>query len=298
MLSRRRMMAVGGGAAIGGLLNSRAAFAGVKAAPDVVQTELERIEAATGGRLGVALVDTGSDRTITYRGEERFPMCSTAKVLACAALLARVDAGNESLERRVRYVAADLVAYSPMTKEHVGGDGVTLAALCEAALTLSDNTAMNLILANVGGPAAVTSFARSLNDPVTRLDRTEPSLNEATPGDPRDTSTPTAMAGSLRKLALGSALSARSRDSLCAWMLANTTGNAKLRAGVPQTWRVGDKTGNGDQGSSNDVAVMWPPNRAPIIAVVYLTGATSVSDDARAAASAEVGRAAAAWVGV
>ncbi len=297
MLSRRQMIIVGGGAVAGGLMGSRTALAGSEVASDVVQTRLQEIEAATGGRLGVTLVDTGSGRTVAYRGGERFPMCSTAKVLACSALLARVDAGQESLDRRIRYTSADLVAHSPATGEHVGGDGMTLAALCEAALTLSDNTAMDLILAALGGPAAVTGFARSLGDPVTRLDRTEPSLNEAAPGDPRDTTTPVAMADDLRKLALGGALSPRSRDHLCAWMVANTTGDAKLRAGVPRLWRVGDKTGNGDQGSSNDIAVMWPPDQPPVVAVVYLTGATSVPEEARAAASAAVGRVATAWIG-
>ncbi len=294
MLSRRQIIAGGGSAVVGSLIAARTGLAGSPAEP--LRAEFERVEAATGGRLGVALLDSGSDRMVAYRADERFPMCSTAKVLACSALLARVDKGQESLDRRIRYTLADLVAHSPATGEHVGGDGMTLAALCEAALTLSDNTAMDLILAALGGPAAVTGFARSLGDPVTRLDRTEPSLNEAAPGDPRDTTTPAAMANNLRKLALGGALSPRSRDQLCEWMVANTTGDAKLRAGVPRPWRVGDKTGNGDQGSSNDVAVMWPPNRAPVVAVVYLTGATAVSEEARAAASAAVGRVATAWI--
>ncbi len=295
MLSRRQIIARGGSAVVGSLIAPRTGLAGSPAEP--LRAEFERVEAATGGRLGVALFDTGSDRTVAYRSDERFPMCSTAKVLACAALLARVDAGQDSLDRRVRYTSADLVTYSPTTKDHVGDDGMTLAALCEAALTLSDNTAMNLVVANVGGPAGVTRFVRSLGDPVTRLDRTETTLNEALPGDPRDTTTPAAMAADLRKVALGPVLSPGSRDRLCAWMTANTTGTAKLRAGVPQTWRVGDKTGTGERGTSNDVAVMWPPNQAPIVAVVYLTGATSVSEEARAAASAAVGRVVASWVG-
>lgn len=295
MLSRRQMIARGGSAVLGGLLTTRTALAG--SAVDPLRAEFESIEAATGGRLGVALLDTGSDRMVAYRGDERFPMCSTAKVLACATLLARVDVGQDSLDRRVRYTSADLVTYSPSTKDHVGDDGMTLASLCEAALTLSDNTAMNLVVANVGGPAGVTRFVRSLGDPVTRLDRTETALNEALPGDPRDTTTPAAMVADLRKVALGPVLSSGSRDRLCAWMAANTTGTAKLRAGVPQTWRVGDKTGTGERGTSNDVAVMWPPNRAPIVAAVYLTGATSVSEEARAAASAAVGRVVPTWVG-
>ena len=295
MHSRRQMLVTSGCAVIGAVLPSPIVFA--KPGPDIFHTEFARIETGTGGRLGVALVDTESDQSVTFRANERFPMCSTAKVLACGALLNRVDAGKESLDRRVLFESADLTTYSPKTKEHVGSEGMTLAALCEAALTLSDNTAMNLILASIGGPAAVTSFARSLGDPLTRLDRTETSLNEAVPGDSRDTTTPSAMAGDLRKLVLGAALSSRSREQLCAWLVANTTGVTKLRAGVPKTWRVGDKTGSGDYGTSNDVAVMWRPDRAPIVAVVYLTAAASVSEEARAAASAAVGRVAVAAFG-
>ena len=260
-------------------------------APRDIRGELERIEAETGGRLGIAAVDTGSGRTVAYRADERFPMCSTAKLLGCGAVLSRVDVELESLDRHIRFTADDLMTYSPATKEHVGGDGMTLDAICRAALTLSDNTAANLIVASLGGPASVTAFARSLGDPVTRVDRIETSLNEATPGDPRDTTTPNAMAGDLRALVLGDALSPKSRATLAAWMVANTTGDAKLRAGVPSNWRVGDKTGSGDHGSSNDVAVLWPPDRSPLVVAAYLTGAESVTEAVRSASIAAVGRA-------
>ena len=289
----RRQFTVGAGAAFLAVASGRQALCAQEVLRDV-RGKLERIEAGTGGRLGVSAIDTGSGRTVTYRADERFPMCSTAKLLGCGAVLSRVDAELESLDRHIRFTADDLMTYSPATKEHVGGDGMTLDAICRAALTLSDNTAANLIVASLGGPASVTAFARSLGDPVTRLDRMEPALNEATPGDPRDTTTPNAMAGDLRALVLGDALSPRSRATLAGWMVANTTGDAKLRAGMPQNWRVGDKTGSGDHGSSNDVAVLWPPDRPPLVVAVYLTGAESVTETVRSASIAAVGRAVAA----
>ena len=171
---------------------------------------------------------------------------------------------------------------------------MALGSLCEAAITLSDNTAMNLLLASLKGPDAVTAFARSLDDAATRLDRTEPALNEAVPGDPRDTTTPSAMARDLTALVLGEALSAASRGRLAGWMVANTTGGTKLRAGLPPGWTVGDKTGAGGHGTSNDVAVAWTPDGRPLVVAVYLTGAVSATEEARSAAMAAVGRIAAA----
>ena len=258
---------------------------------------LAEVEAGLGGgtRLGVAVVDTGSGRCWGHRADERFPLCSTFKVMAGGAVLARTDAGQEDLTRRVRFAAAEVVTYSPVTKGRAGdGGGMTLAELCAAALTQSDNTAANLLLQSLGGPAAVTAFARSLGDDVTRLDRWETELNEAIPGDPRDTTSPAAMAANLRALVVEeNHLSPRSREQLTAWLLSNQTGDARLRAGLPKGggWRVGDKTGSGEHGTSNDVAVLWPPGeRKPLIVSVYLTE-TTASFDARNAAIAEVGRA-------
>ena len=222
-------------------------------------------------------------------------MCSTFKVLACAAVLARVDAGLDSLSRRIRFEAGDLVTYSPVTKDRTGGDGMTLAELCEAGITQSDNTAGNLMLASLSGPSGVTAYARALGDAVTRLDRTETGLNEASPGDPRDTTTPGAMTTNLGALVLGTPLSGPSRDQFIAWLVANQTGGAKLRAGLPEHWRIGDKTGGGEWGTTNDVAVIWPPDRRPVIISVYLT-ATTASFDERNAAIAAVGRATVAWI--
>ncbi len=272
VLRRRDVAICAGGALVSALA---AAPRSVRAAEDVLAPVLAAIEHGSGGRLGVAIEDTGTGRRFGHRAGERFPLCSTFKVLACAALLARVDAGHEDLGRRIRFTRAEVVTYSPVTQDRAGGDGMTLAELCAAAMTQSDNTAGNLILRSIGGPAGVTAYARAIGDPVTRLDRIETDLNEATPGDPRDTTAPDAMAANLRSLALGDRLSPASRGRLQGWLLACQTGGAKLRAGVPGDWRVGDKTGGGERGTTNDVAVLWPPGRAPLIACVYLTETTA-----------------------
>jgi beta-lactamase class A len=255
--------------------------------------KLSQLEAASGGRLGVAVLDTGSGARSNHRGDERFPLCSTFKLLASAAVLKRVEQGREHLDRRVTFLASDIVVNSPMTKDRVGGAGMTMAELCEAAMTLSDNTAGNLLLASIGGPQALTAYARSIGDATTRLDRIEPDLGEAVPGDPRDTTTPTAMLGNLRTLVFGDALAPGSREQLIRWLRANRTGDTRLRAGLPAGWQCGDKTGSGEHGATNDVGVLWPPQGAPIIVTIYLTE-TSAEPGRRNAALAEVGRAVAA----
>jgi beta-lactamase class A len=253
--------------------------------------EIKRLESESGGRLGVCVLETATGVRHVHRGDERFPMCSTFKALAAAAVLARVDAGKEQLTRRITFDASALVTYSPVTEKHVGGDGMTLAEICDAAVTLSDNTAANLLLAAIGGPSGLTAFVQGLGDQVTRLDRNEPSLNEAVPDDPRDTTTPNAMASNLQALVLGTtALSAASREQLTAWLVANKTGDARLRAGFAKDWRIGDKTGSGARGTANDVAVIWPPNKSPIVISAYLTGAT-VSTAQQNATLASVARA-------
>ena len=264
MITRRHATA-GTLAALAGLLGPRRARA------DGLETAFAAIEAQSGGRLGVAVLDTGSGEIAGHRAGERFPLCSTFKVLAASAVLARVDDGLERLERRVAFEASALVPNSPVTAGRTGGAGMSLAELCEAAITRSDNTAGNLLLDAVGGPLGLTAFAASLGDDVTRLDRTEPSLNEALPGDLRDTTSPAAMARTLAKLALGSALTQGSRDRLTGWLLDSRTGAARLRAGLPQGWRIGEKTGTGERGTANDVGVLWPPDGAPLVAAVYLT---------------------------
>lgn len=256
---------------------------------------LARLEAESGGRLGVAVLDTASGTGVGHRATERFPLTSTFKLLAAAAVLARVDAGQDRLDRRIRFAAAEVVVYSPATEAHAGGPGLTLAALCEAAMVLSDNTAGNLLLDALGGPSGIGAYARSLGDGATRLDRVEPLLNEAVPGDPRDTTTPAAMLGNLRALLLGDALAPASQERLLGWLVGNRTGDAKLRAGLPEGWRAGEKTGGGSNGTSNDVGILWPPagdakGHSPLLVAAYLTG-TPAAPAQRDATLAAVARA-------
>jgi beta-lactamase class A len=234
-----------------------------------VHSTLKEIETSTGGRLGVATLDTGDLLAIDYNADQRFAMCSTFKFLATAATLKRVDDKADHLDRIVSYGEADLLDYAPVTKRHVEDGGMMLAALCAAAIEYSDNTAANLLLREMGGPAALTRFARAIGDPVTRLDRTEPTLNEAKPGDDRDTTSPAAMIADMRKILLGNVLQPDSRAQLDAWLAANNTGGKRLRAGLPPDWAVGDKTGTGD-GAFGDIAIIHPPGRQPILATVYI----------------------------
>ena len=287
MITRRKFAGALLGASIAGVaVGSAGAFAKVVktgatapgrglAKADVIRQRLKDIEAESGGRLGVSIVDTTSGLHAGLRTDERFPMCSTFKLLAAAAVLARMDRGHEDLQRRIVFSQRDLVSYSPATSQHIrertGEAGMSVAQLCKAAITLSDNTAANLLLASMGGPAGLTAFARSLGDGITRLDRNEPTLNEAIPGDPRDTTTPNAMLGNLRELVLGERLSSSSKAQLLAWLAANETGGARIRAKLPKDWGVGDKTGTGDRGTANDVAILWPPGRGPVLVAVYLT---------------------------
>ena len=257
-----------------------------------VPARLASLERQSGGRLGVAILDTGKGRRIAHRADERFLMCSTFKLLAVGAVLARVDRGMEQLDRRIVFGKDVVLAYAPVTSHRVGAPGMTLAELCEAAITLSDNTAANLLLTSLGGPAAVTAYVRSLGDQVTRLDRIEPDLNDASPGDMRDTTTPDAMLATMHTLLLGNALSDASREQLIEWLRATTTGAKQLREGMPVSWRVGDKTGSGAHRETNDVAIAWPPQRKPLLVTAYYAESTADAD-ARHAVLAEVGRIAA-----
>jgi len=264
--------------------------------PAAATQRLAALEARIGGRLGVAVLDTGTGRRLEYRGAERFPLCSTFKVLLAGAVLSRVDRGQERLDRPVSYGPAALLDYAPVTRARVAEGRLTVGELCAAAVEVSDNTAANLLLDTLGGPAALTAFARSLGDAETRLDRHEPDLNEALPGDPRDTTTPSAMTATLQTLLLGSALEPASRQRLEGWMVAATTGRNKLRAGLPAGWIAGDKTGSGARGTMNDVALVRPPGQAPLLVAAYLTGSQASGAD-REAVLAEVGRLVAAEFG-
>lgn len=283
-ITRRDFVTALGAVLAGTILGSKLSFAAhPEAGPE---GEFALLEKRSGGRLGIAVHDTRSGLRYGYRRDERFPMCSTFKVLACGAVLARVDAGSEELSRRIRFAAEDIVAYSPVTQNRRGGDGMTLRELCEAAMTQSDNTAANLILASLGGPSGVTRFARSIGDAQTRLDHMEPGLNKAVPDDPGDSTTPAAMAANLHALVLGDCLSPGSRNLLATWLVSNQTGGARLRAGLPGDWRVGDKTGSGDRGTTNDIGVAWPPDRKPLVLSVYLTGTRASADDRNATIAA------------
>jgi beta-lactamase class A len=247
------------------------------------------IEARIGDRIGVSALDTGNSRRLDYRRDERFPMCSTFKFLAAAAVLKRVEEKKEKLERFVPYGAKEILEYAPVTKEHLKDGGMTLDALCVAAIEQSDNTAGNLLLNAIGGPAGLTNFVRTLGDRVTRLDRIEPELNSAIPGDERDTTTPAAICSDMRRLLLGDALSEASRRQLEDWLQRNETGGPMIRAGVPKNWIIGDKTGRGSNGATNDIAIMRPPGRAPILLAIYSVGSTATPND-RAAAIAEMAK--------
>ena len=248
-----------------------------------------------GGRVGLCALDTGSGRQLAHRTDERFAMCSTFKWALGAAVLARVDRGELALAERVTYGEGELLEYAPTTRARVAEGAMTIEALVEAAITVSDNTAANLLLAKVDGPAGLTRFLRQLGDAVTRLDRNEPTLNTNLPGDVRDTPSPAAMVGTMKAVLTGEALSPGSRERLIGWMKRCQTGRDRLRAGWPASWLAGDKTGTGERGAVNDVAIVWPPGRAPLLVASYLSDSGSPLE-ALTAAHAEVGRRVASWV--
>lgn len=234
----------------------------------VVPADFSGLETRFDARLGVFAVDTGSGRTVEHRADERFPFCSTFKALAVAALLARTEPAD--LDRRITYASADVIANSPVTEQHVA-DGLTIRELMDAAIRYSDNTAANLLFRELGGPDGLERDVRALGDRVTEMDRIEDALSEGAPGDVRDTSTPWAIATDLRKYVLDDVLPTEDRTLLTDWLRNNMTGNATIRAGVPAGWVVGDKTGTGGYGTRNDIAVLWPPNSAPIVIAAMST---------------------------
>lgn len=269
------------------------AFAQEASSPAAVAGELRALEQEHAARLGVFAHDPRTGRRIAYRADERFPMCSTFKTLAVGAVLRDLDRDGRFLPTRLHYTEQDTAAagYAPVTGRPDNlAHGMTVADLCAAAIAYSDNAAANLLLRALGGPAAVTRFCRSLGDPVTRLDRWEPALNSAEPDRITDTSTPRALAGGYTRLARGHALDPRHRTLLTAWLLANTTGTHRIRAGLPRDWTVADKTGTGGYGTANDVAVAWPPGRGPVVIAVLSTkpDAGAAADEPLLAAAASV----------
>ncbi|MEU1144871.1 class A beta-lactamase [Streptomyces sp. NPDC005863] len=244
---------------------------GADATPRDVHRRLRDLEKSYPGRIGVHALDTGTGATVGYRAHELFALASTFKVLAGAAALRRAREQEPGLlDVLVRYGRDDLVDYSPRTELHLA-TGMTVRELCDAAITYSDNSAANLVMRRIGGPSGITDFARSLGDARTRLDRWETDLNSNIPGDRRDTTTPAAMTANLRKLVVGDALHPLDRGQLTRWLVENTTGDKRIRAGLPKGWRVGDKTGSPAYGGVNDVAVAWPPKGAPLVISVYTT---------------------------
>ncbi len=268
MVTRRQLIGAGIGCSV--------AMAAPAWASSSLEHELMALEHSLDVTLGLWALDTGTGKIVSYRAGEQFAFCSTFKVVLAAAILAKSADDKGLLDRRITYSEDQLVVYSPVTERHVG-DGMTVSALCAATLQYSDNTAGNILLEQVGGPAGLTAFARNLGDPAFRLDRHEPELNTALPDDPRDTTTPLAMGMTLQKLLLGNSLAEAGRRQLQEWLKGNTTGDKRIRAGVPQDWVVGDKTGSGDYGVANDVAVIWPPGKAPWILVVFTRGRQKAS---------------------
>ena len=263
------------------------------AAPETQQArsslELLRAELGQRARLGVAALDTGSGRTVRFDADSLYAMCSTFKLPLAAAILAEVESGRLRLTDEIPFGVADLLPYAPVVRANLARGRLPVERLCAAIVEVSDNSAANLLLPKIDGPAGLTAFIRRSGDRVTRLDRTEEALNTNLPGDPRDTTTPAAMVGLMQSLLLGDVVSRASRGRLAGWMEGATTGLRCLRAGLPPGWRGGDKTGNGANGAANDIAIAWPPGRRPILIASYISGA-EVDDAARHAAHANVGR--------
>ncbi|MCA1430568.1 class A beta-lactamase [Bradyrhizobium sp. NBAIM16] len=254
-----------------------ASFAWLAASPALAgdaPSEFESYERESGGRIGLYAENLATGKKLAWRADERFVMCSTFKASLAANVLARVDRGEEQLAAMIRYGQADLLEYAPVAREHLAAGKMSVGEMCKAIVELSDNTCANLLLARIGGPAALTAFWRSLGDTTSRLDHNEPELNRSQPGDPRDTTTPAAMAGNLRRLVAGEALSPASRALLTDWMVNCKTGANRLRGGLPVGWKIGDKTGNNGKDASGDIAVAWPKPDTPILIAAYTQGGT------------------------
>lgn len=251
-----------------------------------LEEQIRQMEKSFDGQVGVAVLDAEGRQLFSYRGNTRFPYCSTFKVLLAAAMLNHSESEPAFLEKIIRYSNPDLVNWSPVTEKHIQ-EGMNIFSLCSAALQYSDNTAANLLLRELGGPKGLTDYARSLGDTVFFAERWEPWLNSATPGDSRDTTSPLAMAETLRKITLGNVLKPQQRKQLCTWMIGNTTGKESIRAGIPLGWTVGDKTGSGTAyGTTNDIAVIWTASGAPYILTIYLRNNTKDAPSRKAVLAA------------
>jgi beta-lactamase class A len=286
-MGRRTLLAIAPALALAGRVRADTA--------DFATPDFAAIERACGGKLGVCVIDTGSTRTLAWRADSRFPFCSSFKAPLAAFVLWSAERGRLGLDEPIPYADADLVGYAPVTRKHLAEGAMSIRALCAAAVDYSDNGAANLLLRKVGGPAALTDWMRRTGDPAFQLAHYEMALNHAHFGDATDTTTPRAMAESFRRFALGDVLNPASRAQFVDWLVANTTGDMRLRAGLPAGWRVGDKTGTWNEGwfSTVDIAVAWPPGRAPLVIAGFVTDHRST--EAGETALAEVARLAAAW---
>jgi beta-lactamase class A len=283
VMSRRWMLAAASSVLVAGRVTSAVAADGS------VADRLAAIRARVGGRIGVHALDTHTGRRIGLDEDSRFAMASTFKLLLAAAVLSKVDSGELDLTQNVKFSKQDMLSHAPVTSKHLESGSLTIKELCAAVVEVSDNPAANLLLGLVGGPAGVTEFLRGLGDKLTRLDRTELALNSNLPGDPRDTTTPRAMVGSMEQVLTKNVLADSSRRLLTGWLVSASTGLQRIRAGLPEDWKVGDKTGNGANGAANDLAIIWPPGRKPILMAVYMSE-SSQKTEVLNAAHAEIAR--------
>ena len=256
---------------------------------DPIELAVSRVEKALNAHVGVSVYDTATKETWRYNGDKRVPLTSTFKTLACAKLLSDVDKGNSTLNQLVMVEKASLVTWSPVLEKQVG-QSITLGQACAATMRMSDNAAANMILNHTGGPQALTLFLRDLGDKTSRLDRFETTLNEARPGDPRDTTTPNAITSTLNTLLFGKALSSGAQAQLIQWMKDNQVADNLLRSVLPPRWQIADRSGAGGYGSRGITAIVWPENRAPIIVSIYITQ-TDATIEQRNKAVAEIGKA-------
>jgi beta-lactamase class A len=275
IIDRRTLLAAAPALALAGPAFSWPAFIAPAPAP------IRDYERKTLGRVGLFAENLQTGKKLTWRANERFVMCSTFKASLAACVLSRVDTGQEHLDRMVPYGEKDLIEYAPVarSRDNLAKGALSVETLCKGAVELSDNTCANLLLSAVGGPAALTNFWRTTGDGISRLDAGEPELNRSPPGDPHNTTTPAAMAGNLQRLVLGSMLLPPSRERLTNWMLGCQTGANRLRAGLPKTWSVADKTGNNGKDAAGDIAVAWIRPGQPVLVCAYTQGGSPRSED-------------------
>lgn len=297
-MQRRGMLTTGLALGLGAWGLSGCAFISKQqaAAARTLSDELAALEIQAQGRFGLYVLDTVSGAEAGWRGDERFPMCSTFKTLLAARMLYLAQRDEIRLWRKLYYSPSEVVAWSPISEKRAGANGgMTVQELCEAMVLVSDNTAANVLLEASGGPAALTQWLRELGDGITRLDRNEPSLNTALPGDERDTTTPQAMVQSLQKLLLGDVLEGYARALLQQWLVDSRTGDKRVRAGMPGDWTVGGKTGSGERGTACDTLIVWPTAQsAPLLVTAYLTG-SPLDGAGREAVLARAGEAIKRW---